>query len=146
MSVVNRPSTDRVILRNISWETYERLLKDLENSSSPRLAYVEGVLEIMSPHLEHEGANNALATIVEITLEELDLDFENAGSTTFMREDLERGFEPDSCFYIQNVDRIRGKKKIDMHMDPAPDLLIEIDLTHDSLSKFALYAALKVPE
>ncbi len=100
----------------------------------------------MSPHLEHEGANNALATIVEITLEELDLDFENAGSTTFMREDLERGFEPDSCFYIQNVDRIRGKKKVDMRIDPPPDLLIEVDLTHDSSSKFGLYAALKVPE
>jgi len=146
MSVVNRPSTDRVIVRNVSWETYERLLKDLENSSLPRLAYDHGVLEIMSPHLEHESANRALAAIIEITLEELDLDFINAGSTTFKREDLERGFEPDSCFYIQNVDRIRGKKKIDMHMDPAPDLLIEIDLTHDSLSKFALYAALKVPE
>src|SRR5207245_11177543 len=117
MSVVNRPSTDRVILRNISWETYERLLKDLENSSSPRLAYVEGVLEIMSPHLEHEGANNALATIVEVTLEELDLDFENAGSTTFIREDLERRFEPDSSFCIQNVDRIRRKKEVDTRME-----------------------------
>jgi Uma2 family endonuclease len=146
MSVVNRPSTDRVIVRNVSWETYERLLKDLENSSSPRLAYDHGVLEIMSPHLEHESANQAIATIIEITLEETDIDFLNAGSTTFKREDFERGFEPDSCFYIQNAGRIRGKKKVDMHIDPSPDLLIEVDLTHDSLSKFNLYAALKVPE
>ena len=95
MSVVNRPSTNRVIVRNVSWETYERLLKDLENSSSPRLAYDHGVLEIMSPHLEHETANQALATIVEIALEELEVEFRNVGSTTFKREESERGrFDP----------------------------------------------------
>ena len=147
MSVVsNRPSTARVILQNVSWETYERLLKDLENSSSPRLAFDQGVLEIMSPDLELESANRSLAAIVEIVLEEMDLDFENAGSTTFRREVLKRGFEPDSCFYIQNVERIRNKKKIDMDFDPPPDLLIEVDLTSDSLNKFPLYAALGVPE
>jgi Uma2 family endonuclease len=147
MSVVtNRPFTDRVILQNVSWDTYERLLKDLENSSSPRLAFDQGVLEIMSPHLEHERTNQTLATIVEIVLDELGVDFENAGSTTFKRETLKRGFEPDSCFYIQNVDRIQNKKKIDMEIDPPPDLLIEVDLTSDSLDKFPLYAALGVPE
>ena len=147
MSVVtNRPAVDRVIIRNVSWETYERLLKDLENKSSPRLAFDHGVLEIMSPHLEHEATNRTLATIVEIALEELDCDFENVGSTTFKRDALKRGFEPDSCFYIQNVERIRNKIRIDMEVDPPPDLLIEIDLTNDSLDKFPLYAALGVPE
>lgn len=148
MSVVtNRPTTtDRVLVRNVSWDTYERLLKDLENSSSPRLAFDRGVLEIMSPHLAHESANRSLASIVEIALEEMDLDFENAGSTTFKREAAKRGFEPDSCFYIQNIDRIRNRKKLDMEVDPPPDLLIEVDLTHDSLDKFPLYAALRVPE
>jgi Uma2 family endonuclease len=147
MSVaVRRPSTDRVIIRNVSWKTYERLLKDLENSSSPRLAYDQGVLEIMSPHSEHEEVNRTLASIVEIILEELELDFRNAGSTTFKREALERGFGPDSCFYIQNVERIRNKRHIDMEADPPPDLVIEIDLTNDSLRKFPLYAALGVPE
>jgi Uma2 family endonuclease len=147
MSVVsNRPSTDRVIVRNVSWETYQRLVKDLENSGSPRLAYDQGVLEIMSPHLEHEAANRAIAAIIEIALEEMDLDFESAGSTTFKRETLKRGFEPDSCFYVQNVHRIRNKKKLDLDVDPPPDLLIEIDLTSGSLNKFPLYSALKVPE
>lgn len=147
MSVVtHRPSTNRVILHDISWETYERLLKDLENRSSPRLTYNQGVLEIMSPHLEHEESNRTLASIIEIALEESDLDFRRAGSTTFKREDLERGFEPDSCFYIQSVERIRGKKRIDLKTDPPPDLVIEIDLTNDSLDKFPLYAAIGVPE
>lgn len=147
MSVVtHRPSTDRIILRNVSWQTYEGLLKDLENSSSPRLAYDQGVLEIMSPHLEHERANQALAAIIQMALDEMGVDFENAGSTTFKREALKRGFEPDSCFYIQNVDRIRNKKKLDLTVDPPPDLLVEIDLTSDSLNKFPLYTAMRVPE
>jgi Uma2 family endonuclease len=147
MSVVtHRPSADRVILRDISWETYERLLEDLKSRRSPRLAYDQGVLEIMSPHLEHEGASFTLAAIVVIALEELDLDYGPAGSTTFKRDTLKRGFEPDSSFYIRNAKRIRGKKKLDLEIDPPPDLLIEIDITNDSLDKFSLYAALRVPE
>jgi Uma2 family endonuclease len=147
MSVVtNRPSANRIILRNVSWDTYERLLKDLEDSSSPRLTFDQGVLEIMSPHLDHEETNRTLASLIEMALEEMDLDFRNAGSTTFKRETLERGFEPDSCFHIQSVEQIRNKRRIDMEVDPPPDLLIEIDLTNDSLNKFPLYAALGVPE
>src|SRR5438270_13362339 len=111
MSVVTkRPSADRVIISNVSWETYESLLKDIENQSSPRLAYDHGVLEIMSPHFEHDRAKEILADIAKITLEQLDFDFEAAGSTTFKREALKRGFEPDSSFYIQNAARVRGKK------------------------------------
>jgi len=144
--VTRRPSTDRVIVRNVSWKTYERLIKDLENCSSPRLAFDQGVLEVMSPHLEHEEANGTLASIVEIALEELDINFRNAGSTTFKREDLDRGFEPDSSFYIQSTEQIRKKKRIELEVDPPPDLIIEVDLTRDSLSKFSLYAALCVPE
>ena len=145
-AVTRRPATDRVIIRNVNWKTYERLLRDLENSSSPRLAFDQGVLEVMSPHLEHEEANRTLASIVEIALEELNINFRNAGSTTFKREDLDRGFEPDSSFYIQSVDQIRKRKRIDLQVDPPPDLIIEVDLTRDSLNKFSLYAALGVPE
>src|SRR5438876_12160480 len=87
-----RPSTSRIILRKVSWETYERLLKDLENRSSPRLTYDRGVLEIMSPHFEHDRAKEILGYIAVAALEETDVDFESAASTTYKREDLERGF------------------------------------------------------
>lgn len=135
-----------MVIRNVSWATYESLLKDLDNSSGPRLAFDRGVLEIMSPHFVHEDVNRTLAAIVEMVLEESGTDFRNSGSTTFKKQDQERGFEPDSSFYIQNVDRVRGKKHLDMDLDPPPDLLIEVDLTHNSLNKFPLYAALSVPE
>jgi Uma2 family endonuclease len=147
MSVVTRrPSADRVIIHDVSWETYQSLLNDLRSRSSPRLAYDQGVLEIMSPQFEHENANFTLASIVTIALEELDWDFEAAGSTTFKREALKRGFEPDSSFYIQQAGRVRGKKKLDQEIDPAPELIIEIDVTSDSMNKFGLYAALRVTE
>ena len=147
MSVVtNHPSANRVIIQNVQWDTYARLLKDLEQHSSPRLAFDRGVLEIMSPRLEHDACNRTLASIVEIVLGELEVDFINSGSTTFKLEAIERGFEPDSSFYIQNVDRIRGKKTVDMEVDPPPDLVIEVDITNDSLNKLPLYAAFGVPE
>jgi Uma2 family endonuclease len=139
-------STDRVVISKVSWETYESLLRDFENQSSPRLAYNQGVLEIMSPHFEHDRAKEILADIAKVALEELDFDFEAAGSTTFKREALKRGFEPDSSFYIKNAARVRGKKRLDMEIDPPPDLIVEIDVTQDSMNKFPLYAALRVPE
>lgn len=68
------------------------------------------------------------------------------GCTTFKREDLERGFEPDSCFYVQNEERIRGKSRIDLDADPPPDLVIEVDITGPSLAKLSVYARIGVPE
>jgi Uma2 family endonuclease len=145
MATVLSAPEQRVVL-NVSWETYESLLADHLDCSSPRFTYDCGVLEIMSPSSEHEKINRCIALLVDVLAEELDLDVENLGSTTFRREDLKRGFEPDSCFYIQNVERVRGKKKIDLTIDPPPDLVIEIDITSESLNKLPIYAKLGVPE
>ena len=146
MATIRGAPEQRVLLSAIGWETYERLLADHEDSSAPRFAYDRGALEIMSPLPEHEKYNRALAALVEVVAEELGLDFENLGSTTFRREDLQRGFEPDSCFYIQHEPAIRGKSALDLHVDPPPDLVIEIGITHLSLDKLPIYAAIGVPE
>ena len=136
----------KVILRGISWETYERLLADHGDRSVPRFAYDRGVLEAMSPSVEHEGLARTIAMIVSVVAEEREIDVFDAGSTTFKREDLERGFEPDGCFYIQNERRIRGKRRIDLTVDPPPDLVIEVDITSPSLDKLPIYAHIGVPE
>ena len=146
MPAVMSPSEQRVVLHDISWETYERLLKDLEDCSAPRLTFDQGVLEIMSPLSDHEEDNRNLSLLVDIFAEEFEIEIRNLGSTTFRREEFQRGFEPDSCFYIQNAFRIRGKRRIDLEVDPPPDLVIEIDLTNDSIDKFPLFAKLRVPE
>jgi Uma2 family endonuclease len=68
----------------------------------------------MSPLVNHERINRALANIVSTILQEWGEDFDNCGSTTFLREDIARGFEPDSCFYIQNVERVAEAEEIDL--------------------------------
>jgi len=95
---------------------------------------------------KHEAAKHALALLVEILAEELNIDVYGLGSTTFRRADLERGFEPDACFYIQQEALVRGKDEIDLTADPPPDLVIEIDITSPSLNKFPVFAALGIPE
>ena len=136
----------KVILHGISWDTYERLLADHGDRAVPRFAYDRGVLEAMSPSVEHEGLARTIAMIVSIVAEEVEVDVFDAGSTTFKREDLERGFEPDGCFYIQHAGRIRSKRRIDLTTDPPPDLVIEVDITSPSLNKLPIYASIGVAE
>ena len=144
---VSPPETGhRLILRGVSWTTYESLLADFQNSNAVHFAYDRGVLEIMAPSVKHEEPNRALSLFVDLVTGELDIEVRRLGSTTFTRKDLSKGFEPDSCFYIQSVNRIRDKEEIDLTADPPPDLVIEIDITSPSLNKFPIYAAVGVPE
>lgn len=136
----------RVTLYGISWQTYEHLLTDLADYRVPHLAFDQGVLEIMSPTQEHEESNRTLAALIELVADELRINIRRLGSTTFKRPDLLKGFEPDSCFYIQSAPRIRGKRRIELPQDPPPDLLIEIDVTSSSLDRFALFAQTGVSE
>jgi len=133
-------------LHGISWETYERLLAEHQESSGTHFTYDRGRLEIMVLSAKHEAAKHVLTLLVEILAEELNVDVYGLGSTTFRRADLERGFEPDACFYIQREALVRGKDEIDLTVDPPPDLVIEIDITSPSLNKFPLFAALGISE
>jgi Uma2 family endonuclease len=144
--VSHAQTEQRVIIRFVSWTTYEHLLADLSNQSSTRLTYDRGMLEIMCPLPEHEEWNRTIALLVEMLAEEMRIDVRNFGSTTFRRADLARGFEPDSCFYIQHEADIGGKSTIDLTVDPPPDLVIEVDVTSGSLDKFPIYAQVGVPE
>ncbi len=137
---------ERFVLSHVSWATYESLLADYADTRSPRFTYSEGMLEIMSPTSEHEEINLTLAMIADIVAEEQEVEFRSLGSTTFRRRDLKKGTEPDSCFYIQNVERIRGKKEIDLKIDPPPDLVIEVEITNPAVPKLPIYARLGVPE
>ena len=83
MDTVKSPAEGRVILRNVSWETYERLLADHEDSSAPRFAYDRGVLEIVSPSPEHERINRGFSQLVLALVDELGIEAEDFGSTTF---------------------------------------------------------------
>ena len=145
-SVLSPTTGQQIILHGVSWETYEQLLSDFQDSHVAHFTYDRGVLEIMVLSFKHETVNRTLAHLVSVIAEELQIDTISAGSTTFKRQDLAKGFEPDSCFYIQNEGRISGKAEIDLDTDPPPDLIIEIDISSSSLNKFPVYAHIGVPE
>src|SRR5438128_611736 len=94
-------ATQHVILRGVSWTTYQQLLAEHEESSGTHFTYDRGLLEIMVLSAKHEAIKHTLEIQVEVLAEETGIDVYGLGSTTFQRADLERGFEPDACFYIQ---------------------------------------------
>jgi Uma2 family endonuclease len=96
------------------------------------------------PTPEHEVDKELLGDLVKILLDELEIDCECFGSTTFKAENMDSGIEPDQCFYIQNQAKMRGKRRVDLSLDPPPDLAIEIDVT--SKTQLDAYANLAVPE
>lgn len=136
-----------ILLDGVSWNEYEMFLEDFKKKRGWRLAYDEGKLEIMPPLMEHETPAVSVDMLVRAFCEHFDLTLESAGSTTFRRELRKKGVEPDDCFYIQSAGKIIGKvKSLDPKNYPAPDIAFEVDITHSSLDKFPIYAALGVPE
>ena len=150
MTAILSKSSDRtsnhMLLPSIRWQTYRAIADDLESQPSKRLTYDNGLLEIRMPSDLHENYKKLLGRIVEALTESLDMEIRSLGSMTCDREDLARGLEPDQCYYIQNEAQVWGKDKIDLQIDPPPDLAIEIDITSSSLNRFAIYAKLGVPE
>lgn len=137
---------DRVILRNISWHTYQSLIADFESEPAIRLTYDRGTLEIRMPLDPHETYKKLLGRLIEAATEELDLEICSLGSRTCNREDLARGLEPDQCYYIQNEALVRDVEQIDLAHFPPPDLAVEVDITSSSLDRFSIYTDLGVPE
>jgi len=145
MSAVAAPAERLVTLSGVSWETYERLLCDYQDRPGTRFTYNEGDLEIMVLSARHEQPNRILATIVEVVAEEFGIDVSPLGSTTFKRQDLIKGFEPDTGYYIGHAAEMGGRD-VDPAVDPPPDLTIEVDVTSRSLNRFPIFAAFGIPE
>ena len=135
-----------LVLPNISWKSYQQIADAVQNDTPAHFTYDRGKLEIMVLSLHHENLKKIVARLFEKLCEELDIDITPAGSTTFQREDLERGFEPDECYYIENAEFMRGKTSVNLDFDPPPDLTIEIDIKHSSLNRMSIFAAIGVPE
>ncbi|KAF3887581.1 MULTISPECIES: Uma2 family endonuclease [Nostocales] len=136
----------RTVLENISWQTFKAMLADMSNQRNTRLAYDNGILEIMSPMMPHENSNRIIEGFIGVLCEELGLEIKRAGSLTLTRDDLERGGEPDSSYYIQNESLVRHKENIDLATDPPPDLVLEVEYSRPKIDKLKLYAAMGIPE
>lgn len=136
----------RTVLYNVSWDTFEALLRDTGEDRGSRFAYDCGTLEIMTPLFEHENPKIQFDRLIFCLAEELDIEIISAGSTTLKRKLFAKGIEPDSCYYIQNEAAMRGRETLNLEIDPPPDLAVEIDITSSSVNKFNIYAALGVAE
>jgi len=138
------PPGSQLLLKDVSWQQYQEILANFGESRSARISYSNGMLEVMVPLPEHEDDKVIIGNLVEAILEEMDIEFRSLGSTTFDKESMAAAVEPDNCFYIQNETAVRGKKRLDLTVDPPPDLAVEIDIT--SRTRLASYQILGVPE
>ena len=139
-------SGQSLLLRDVNWSEFEAILDELGEHRSARIAYEQGRLEIMVPLPEHEYFKETIGDTVKDIAEQLDLDYESYGSTTWRNWAKDAGIEADNCFYFQNEAVVRGRLDINLAQDPPPDLALEIDLTSKSLGRFPIYAKLGVPE
>ena len=135
----------RLTLNNVSWETYEKVLEAFGEHRAVRFHYDQGVLELMVPLEAHESPSDLTGIFITTLVVESGMNLKCLASTTLRRQTLDRGAEPDKCYYIQHEPLVRGRT-VDLEFDPPPDLVVEIDITHTDIDKNALYAAIGVPE
>ncbi len=138
-------SGDAVILPNQTWQDYEHLLKLRQEKLIPKLSFNSKTQEIrlMSPLPSHGNRIDTLRDLVKALLRQNKKDWQSFDPIT-LKIPPQAGVEPDTCFYIQNRQAILGKERINLTIDPPPDLAIEVDLT--SITDLGAYEILKVPE
>ena len=122
-----------VVLRNIPWEQYDGLCKARRDSAGPRMAYLDGTLEIMSPARKHEYEKKLIARLVETYGEEARLSLNGFGSETFRKKAKDAGVEPDECYCLGPAKKF-------------PDIAIEVINTSGDIDKLEIYRRLKVTE
>ena len=135
-----------LLFDDVSWEEYEELLAELGEATGLRVSYGNGRMEVMSLSQKHEYIRTIWDHLVFVLSEELEIDIEPFGSTTMRRKRKLKGLESDHSYYIKNASHFQSVAAIDLNYDPPPDLALEVDISHDSLRKFSIYAGLQIPE
>jgi Uma2 family endonuclease len=146
MVTTTTPGETRILLENITWQTFKTMLAEMGAERTNRITYDRGIIEIMTPLKPHENSNRLIEVFIGVLCEELELEVNRVGSLTLTRDDLESGAEPDSSYYIQNELLVRQKEHIDLAFDPPPDLVLEVGYSRPKIDKLRLYAAMGIPE
>lgn len=128
------PGEVRILIHGVTWDQYEQLVQMFDDRAGPRISYLEGTLEIMSPGSLHEDKKTLIARLLELYALVRGIRFYGLGSTTYRQRARERGLEPDECYFIGSRD------------DDFPHLAIEVALTSGGIDKLAIYAGLGVRE
>lgn len=139
--------TKSEVIYGVSWETYEVLVEKYWNQQCPRLTYDSGIMEVeVSNSDKHEEDNRNLSLLLQTILLELEIEHRNLGSTTFSKKSIRKGFEPDSCFYIESFKKIEGKSNLGLENKIPPDLIIEVNRTSSSVPRMPIFAGFGVSE
>ena len=140
------PEHGSVTFREVSWDDYEELVEQVGEAPGLRITYDNGSLHVMSISAEHEKYPLFINSLIAGIRLRLRMNILAFGSATMRKLRKTKGLEPDACFYVQRAALIGNKIQLDFETDPSPDIVVEIDLHHDSRSKLGVYAALGVPE
>jgi len=147
VEMIDRMPADSVLIQHrVGWQDYEELLDAVGEASSLRISYDEGTLQVMSPSSKHEYVTKLIERLVDRISIRQHIKVLFYGSATLKKQSEQKGAEPDACFYVQTADAVGKKDQIDFNTDPPPDVVLEIDIHHESISKFPIYAAFGVPE
>jgi Uma2 family endonuclease len=135
----------RFMLWQIGWDAYEKFIKALADHRI-RTTYDRGDLELMSPLPIHEAIAYWFGHFMQVLAEELDFSCWPVGGPTLRRRNLNRGLEPDDCYYLANAAKVENWATLNLDRDPPPDLALEVDITSNCLDRMGVYAGLGVPE
>jgi Uma2 family endonuclease len=140
------PAGSELILRECDWEDYENILESIGEAGGLRVSYDGKLLKIMtlsSIHEKYVRFFEKLITALSLRLRRKILSF---GSMTMKTSRYRKGSEPDCWFYVQNAEAVARQTQIDFSRDAPPDIVVEVDIYHESVDKFEIYSALGVPE
>ena len=145
-AVEHLPPAAVLTLDDVSWIEYELILQEFEERPDLRITYDQGRLDIVSTSRAHERRNRFVVQMVWLLADHFNVEVEDIGGTTEKRKREQKGTEPDTSFYIGDLERTIGKDDLNLETDAPPDLVIEIDKSNQSLRKLPIYAAFGVPE
>lgn len=156
-----------VVLYGLTWADYDRLLDARAAAGRKRvkIVYDRGMAEIYTPGggaprpdpADPEGAavtvgnrHERWKTLLARLLEAAALGFRaplvGCGNVTLSRADLDRGLEPDECYYTRHAAAARAVRELDLRTDPPPDLVVEIEASRTVADRLDLCDSLGVPE
>jgi Uma2 family endonuclease len=140
------PEDASITFHDVSWDEYEELLEQVGEAPGLRISYDNGSLHVMTISAEHEKYSDFIKSLIAGIRLRLQIDILAFGSATMRKPKRSAGHEPDGCFYVQTAPLIGNKIQLDFETDPPPDIVVEIDVHHDSRARFRGYLALGVPE
>ena len=147
MDTIARPEHDDgyYFLLDTDWEGYLKICEVLDEQNI-KATYDQGRLELMTLSYEHESMKGILSRLLDAYLEQRELDYVTGGGMTFQRHDLDRGLEPDECYWLANWRAMQGVKRFDPAVHPPPDLVLEVEVSRSAINRISMLEAMGVPE